>query len=116
MAIPPLPQTPAMASLNVRVKPAASASKRAPAWRTTPRPVPTGDDLQTPIRHLRVEVRSHLTAPEGVWFGLGDAIRGGTALVYRITPSTAFGFGKDKQFSQTRWRFDHHRQRPGITE
>ena len=47
----------------------------------------------------------HFTAPEGTWFGLGDAIRGGTALVYRVAPATAFGFGKGKQYSQTRWRF-----------
>jgi uncharacterized pyridoxamine 5'-phosphate oxidase family protein len=47
----------------------------------------------------------HLTAPKGTWFGLGDAIRGGDALVYRVAPSTAFGFGKGQQFSQTRWRF-----------
>jgi nitroimidazol reductase NimA-like FMN-containing flavoprotein (pyridoxamine 5'-phosphate oxidase superfamily) len=46
-----------------------------------------------------------ITAPEGTWFGLGDAIRGGDALVYRVAPATAFGFGKGKQFSQTRWRF-----------
>jgi general stress protein 26 len=45
------------------------------------------------------------TAPEGTWFGLGDAIRGGDVPVYRVTPSTAFGFGKGEQFSQTRWRF-----------
>jgi general stress protein 26 len=46
-----------------------------------------------------------VTAPEGTWFGLGDAIRGGSALVYRVAPAIAFGFGKGKQFSQTRWRF-----------
>ena len=45
------------------------------------------------------------TAPEGTWFGLGDAIRRGDALVYRVAPCTAFGFGKGQQFSQTRWRF-----------
>ena len=48
---------------------------------------------------------SHFTAPEGTWFGLGDAIRGGDVLVYRVAPSTAFGFGRGKPFSQTRWRF-----------
>lgn len=48
---------------------------------------------------------SHFTAPEGTWFGLGDAIRGGDVLVYRVAPSTAFGFGKGSQFSQTRWQF-----------
>jgi nitroimidazol reductase NimA-like FMN-containing flavoprotein (pyridoxamine 5'-phosphate oxidase superfamily) len=47
----------------------------------------------------------HFTAPEGTWFGLGDAIRGGNALVYRVAPTTILGFGKGKQFSQTRWRF-----------
>jgi uncharacterized membrane protein YoaK (UPF0700 family)/general stress protein 26 len=47
----------------------------------------------------------HFTAPEGTWFGLGDAIRGGEVLVYRVAPSTAFGFGKGGRFSQTRWRF-----------
>ena len=45
------------------------------------------------------------TAPEGTWFGLGDAIRSGDALTYRVTPTTAFGFGKGTSFSQTRWRF-----------
>lgn len=48
---------------------------------------------------------AHFTAPEGTWFGLGNAIRGGDALVFRVAPETAFGFGKGTQFSQTRWRF-----------
>ncbi|MDQ6833589.1 MAG: pyridoxamine 5'-phosphate oxidase family protein [Chloroflexota bacterium] len=47
----------------------------------------------------------HFTAPEGIFVGLGDAIRSGDALVYRVAPSTAFGFGKGKSFSQTCWRF-----------
>jgi len=47
----------------------------------------------------------HFTAPEGTWYGLGDSIREGNVLVYRVAPSTAFGFSKGKQFSQTRWRF-----------
>jgi Pyridoxamine 5'-phosphate oxidase len=47
----------------------------------------------------------HLTVPQGTWSGLGDTIRDGDALVYRVTPSTAFGFGKGEYFSQTRWRF-----------
>ncbi len=33
----------------------------------------------------------------------GDA--GNIALVHQVTPTTAFGFGKGKSFSQTRWRF-----------
>ncbi|MGW2561829.1 pyridoxamine 5'-phosphate oxidase family protein [Streptomyces sp. NPDC001514] len=30
---------------------------------------------------------------------------GGRALVFEVTPRTAFGFGKGETFSQTRWRF-----------
>ena len=48
---------------------------------------------------------ARFTAPDGTWFGLGDAIRDGGALVYEVVPSTAFGFEKGRQFSQTRWRF-----------
>lgn len=48
---------------------------------------------------------ARFTAPEGTWFGLGDAIRDGDALVYQVVPSTGFGFEKGRQFSQTRWRF-----------
>jgi hypothetical protein len=46
-----------------------------------------------------------VAAPEGTWFGLGDAIRGGNVLLYRITPAIAFGFGKGRLFSQTQWSF-----------
>lgn len=45
------------------------------------------------------------TAPDGTWSGLGDAIRSGNALIYRVTPTAVFGFGKGVQFNQTRWRF-----------
>jgi nitroimidazol reductase NimA-like FMN-containing flavoprotein (pyridoxamine 5'-phosphate oxidase superfamily) len=48
---------------------------------------------------------AHLTAPEGTWFGLGDTIRRGEVLVYRVTPTTVLGFARGKQFSQTRWQF-----------
>ncbi|MGI8856481.1 MAG: pyridoxamine 5'-phosphate oxidase family protein [Thermomicrobiales bacterium] len=48
---------------------------------------------------------AHFTAPEGTWFGLGDAIRGSDVLMYRVAPATAFGFGKGASFSQTRWHF-----------
>jgi nitroimidazol reductase NimA-like FMN-containing flavoprotein (pyridoxamine 5'-phosphate oxidase superfamily) len=47
----------------------------------------------------------HFTAPEGTWFGLGDAIRRGEVLLYRVVPTTAFGFGKGTPYSQTRWSF-----------
>ena len=48
---------------------------------------------------------TQFTAPEGTWFGLGDAIRRGDVVLYRVAPSTAFGFGKGTPFSQTRWSF-----------
>ena len=48
---------------------------------------------------------SHFTAPEGTWFGLGDAIRRGEVLLYRVAPATVFGFGKGAPYSQTRWSF-----------
>ena len=47
----------------------------------------------------------HFAAPDGTWAGLGDAIRRGEALVYRVAPKTGFGFGKGTSFSQTRWGF-----------
>lgn len=46
-----------------------------------------------------------LTAPEGTWFGLGDAIRAAEPLVFRVAPATAYGFGKGTTFSQTQWVF-----------
>ena len=48
---------------------------------------------------------SRFTAPTGTWFGLGDEIRTGGAVLYRVSPSTVFGFGKGATYSQTRWRF-----------
>ena len=50
---------------------------------------------------------AHFTSPEGTWFGLGDSIRSGGVLVFRVAPSTAFGFGKGTPSSQTRWKFPH---------
>jgi nitroimidazol reductase NimA-like FMN-containing flavoprotein (pyridoxamine 5'-phosphate oxidase superfamily) len=47
----------------------------------------------------------HFEAPDGTWAGLGDAIREGGILLFRVAPSIAFGFGKGGQYSQTRWSF-----------
>jgi len=52
---------------------------------------------------------AHLTAPGGTWAGLGNTIRDGATLAYRIEPTTAFGFGKGASYSQTRWQFDRIR-------
>ena len=55
---------------------------------------------------------SHFTSPDGTWSGLGDAIRSADEqvavsriLVFRVDPTTAFGFGKGTAYSQTRWGF-----------
>lgn len=48
---------------------------------------------------------SDFTEPDGTWFGLDAAIRAGDSLVYRVSPSKAFAFGKGSSFSQTRYRF-----------
>jgi Pyridoxamine 5'-phosphate oxidase len=66
--------------------------------------VSDGTELRRVADTYESKYGRHLTAPDGTWFGLGDAIRRGEPLVFRVTPSTAFGFGKG-QFSQTRWRF-----------
>jgi general stress protein 26 len=47
----------------------------------------------------------HFAEPDGTWAGLGDAIRSGDALLYRVAPSRAFGFRKGGPYSQTRWDF-----------
>jgi nitroimidazol reductase NimA-like FMN-containing flavoprotein (pyridoxamine 5'-phosphate oxidase superfamily) len=62
-------------------------------------------ELRSVAEAFESKYGSHFTAPEGTWFGLGDTIRAGNVLVYRVDPSTVFGFGKGEQFSQTRWRF-----------
>jgi hypothetical protein len=48
---------------------------------------------------------AHFAAPNGTWSGLGDAIRRAEASVFRVVPTTVFGFGKGTPYSQTRWRF-----------
>jgi hypothetical protein len=62
-------------------------------------------ELRSVAQAFESKYGSRFTAPEGTWFGLGDTIRAGNVLVYRVAPSTVFGFGKGEQFSQTRWRF-----------
>jgi hypothetical protein len=48
---------------------------------------------------------AHFTDPEGTWFGLGDSMRRGETLVYRVAPVTVLGFAKGEEYTQTRWRF-----------
>jgi nitroimidazol reductase NimA-like FMN-containing flavoprotein (pyridoxamine 5'-phosphate oxidase superfamily) len=43
----------------------------------------------------------HFSVHDGAFKG----VDGNVALVYEVSPTTAFGFGKGKSYSQTRWRF-----------
>jgi uncharacterized pyridoxamine 5'-phosphate oxidase family protein len=62
-------------------------------------------ELDTVAGAFEMKYGSRFTAPGGTWFGLGDEIRRGGAVLYRVAPSTVFGFGKGVEYSQTRWRF-----------
>ncbi len=66
------------------------------------------DELARVADAYETKYGEQFTAPEGTWFGLADAMRrGGDDLrVYRISPVKALGFGKGRQFSQTRWRWN----------
>jgi hypothetical protein len=65
--------------------------------------VSEGAELEQVANTYESKYGTHLTAPAGAWFGLGDTIRRGEVLVYRVTPTTVLGFARGKQFSQTRW-------------
>jgi uncharacterized pyridoxamine 5'-phosphate oxidase family protein len=71
----------------------------------------TGDEaeLRRVAGTYEAKYGAEFTEPEGIWFGLADAIRFGQALVYRVAPTRSFGFGKGKPLSQTRWRFSDGR-------
>jgi nitroimidazol reductase NimA-like FMN-containing flavoprotein (pyridoxamine 5'-phosphate oxidase superfamily) len=67
--------------------------------------VSDGAELEQVADTYESKYGTHLTAQEGTWFGLGDTIRRGEVLVYRVTPTTVCGFARGRQFSQTRWHF-----------
>ncbi len=46
---------------------------------------------------------THLTSPEGTWYGLGEAVIVGDVRLYRIDPTVGFAFGKLPTFSETRY-------------
>jgi hypothetical protein len=61
-------------------------------------------ELRNVAAAYEMKYAKRFTEPTGTWFGLGDQIRRGDALVYRVAPATAFGFAKGT-FGQTCWRF-----------
>ncbi|NUR57984.1 MAG: pyridoxamine 5'-phosphate oxidase family protein [Catenulispora sp.] len=46
-----------------------------------------------------------LTAEDGTWYRLGEAIRTGTVQLYRVQPDQAFAYGISSESSQTRYRW-----------
>jgi hypothetical protein len=46
-----------------------------------------------------------LTREDGTWNQLGEAIRTGNALLYRVQPDKAFAFSTGSESSQTRYRW-----------
>ncbi|KOY54580.1 pyridoxamine 5'-phosphate oxidase family protein [Streptomyces sp. XY332] len=62
--------------------------------------------LEEVIAAYEAKYGAHITSPEGTFHGLGDAFRKGDAVVFAVTPTTAYGFGRDDGvYSHTRWAF-----------
>ncbi|MFG2342193.1 pyridoxamine 5'-phosphate oxidase family protein [Streptomyces yangpuensis] len=62
--------------------------------------------LEEVITAYATKYGPHITSPEGTFHGIDDALRRGTAVAFAVTPTTAYGFGRDDGvYSHTRWTF-----------
>lgn len=62
--------------------------------------------LEEVITAYEAKYGAHITSPDGTFHGIGEAFRSGDAVVFAVTPSTAYGFGRDDGvYSHTRWTF-----------
>jgi hypothetical protein len=62
--------------------------------------------LEEVIAAYESKYGAHITSPEGTFHGIGDAFRQGHALVFALSPASAYGFGRDDGvYSHTRWAF-----------
>ncbi|MCX4417609.1 pyridoxamine 5'-phosphate oxidase family protein [[Kitasatospora] papulosa] len=62
--------------------------------------------IEEVITAYEAKYGQHITSPDGTFHGIGDAFRSGDAVVFAVTPSTAYGFGRDDGvYSHTRWSF-----------
>lgn len=62
--------------------------------------------LEEVITAYETKYGAHITSPEGTFHGIDDAFRQGTAVVFAVAPTTAYGFGRDGGvYSHTRWTF-----------
>ncbi|MBR8642728.1 pyridoxamine 5'-phosphate oxidase family protein [Streptomyces tuirus] len=69
-------------------------------------PVTDAALLEEVITAYETKYGPHITSPEGMFHGMGDAFRRGDDVVFAVAPSTAYGFGRDNGlFSHTRWAF-----------
>ncbi|MGW2103149.1 pyridoxamine 5'-phosphate oxidase family protein [Streptomyces olivaceoviridis] len=72
----------------------------------TAEPVTDPAALEKVITAYETKYGPHITSPEGPFHGIGDAFRRGDAVVFALTPATAYGFGRnDGVYSHTRWTF-----------
>jgi hypothetical protein len=60
---------------------------------------------RTDLAAFESKYGERVTSPDGTWHGLGDAIRTGDVLLFRIDPALGFAFGKGETFSPTRYAF-----------
>ncbi|MEK0097089.1 pyridoxamine 5'-phosphate oxidase family protein [Streptomyces sp. NPDC056002] len=62
--------------------------------------------LEEVITAYEAKYGAHITSREGTFHGIGDAFRKGEAMVFAVSPATAYGFGRDDGvYSHTRWAF-----------
>ncbi|MEV6176789.1 pyridoxamine 5'-phosphate oxidase family protein [Streptomyces sp. NPDC052015] len=62
--------------------------------------------LEKVIAAYEAKYGPHITSPEGTFHGIGDAFRKGDAVVFALSPDTAYGFGRDDGvYTHTRWTF-----------
>ncbi|GGZ81455.1 pyridoxamine 5'-phosphate oxidase family protein [Streptomyces subrutilus] len=72
----------------------------------TARPVTDPSVVEEVIAAYEAKYGAHITSPEGTFHGIGDAFRTGAAVVFALSPATAYGFGRDNGvYTHTRWSF-----------
>ncbi|MGW9071816.1 pyridoxamine 5'-phosphate oxidase family protein [Streptomyces yangpuensis] len=62
--------------------------------------------LEEVITAYEAKYGPHVTSSEGTFHGIDEALRQGAAVAFAVTPTTAYGFGRDDGvYSHTRWTF-----------
>ncbi|MFE9702494.1 pyridoxamine 5'-phosphate oxidase family protein [Streptomyces sp. NPDC005930] len=62
--------------------------------------------LEEVIAAYEAQYGAHITSAEGTFHAIGDAMRSGDAVLFAVSPVTAYGFGRDEGvYSHTRWSF-----------